>query len=148
MLPPAVVVHGPADARLALAPGRPVTLLSAEGAACFAGCAWWRAVVDEARARAPGVAAPDVLDCAASPGRAVEALRAGCRWIVLAPSCPAFADVVGRAAPLGAGVLARRPPALDLGGRGGRRGGRGGDARDSRARLEAWLYGDRPGPMG
>ena len=33
MLPPAVTVHGPADARRALAPGLPVTLLSAEGAA-------------------------------------------------------------------------------------------------------------------
>lgn len=140
MLPPAVTVHGPADARRALAPGLPVTLLSAEGAACFAGCAWWRALVDRARAEAPGVEAPDVLDCADAPGRAVEALRAGCRWIVLAPSCPAFADVVARAESSGAVVLAARPAALDL--RPTRRG------HDPARGLEAWLRRDRYAPLG
>ncbi len=53
--PPAVIVHGLDDARAALAPGRPVTLLSAPGAALYAGCGWWRALVRLAQAeRGPG----------------------------------------------------------------------------------------------
>ena len=136
MLPPAVVVHGLPDARRALTLGRPVTLLSAVGAASFAGCGWWRAMVEAACAEWPGVESPDVLDCAAAQGRAVEALRTGCRLIVLAPACPAFADVAARAEALGARVLAVRPAALDLGQPGAWR------------HLESWLHRDRPAPIG
>lgn len=125
-LPPAVVVHQLSDARAALRPGRPVTLLSAPGAASYAGCGWWRALVGQALAEA-GRDAPDVLDCADAAGRAVEALRAGCRCLVLAPDVPVFTEVTARAAALGAVVLPARPPALDLAGPGARR------------RLDAWL---------
>ena len=125
-LPPAVVVHGLADVRAALRPGRSVTLLSAPGAASYAGCGWWRALVAQALAEA-GRDAPDVLDCADAPGRAVEALRAGCRCLVLDPAVPAFADIAARAAASGAAVLPARPVALDL--------ARPGAAR----RLDAWL---------
>lgn len=53
--PPAVIVHGLDNARTALAPGRPVTLLSAPGAALYAGCGWWRALVRLAQVeRGPG----------------------------------------------------------------------------------------------
>lgn len=128
-LPRAVVIHGLTDARAALRPGRPVTLLSGAGAASYAGCGWWRALVARALAEA-GRDAPDVLDCADAPGRAVEALRAGCRWVVLAGDVPAFADVADRAAVLGAAVLPARPAALDLAERGAVR------------RLEAWLAGE------
>jgi hypothetical protein len=107
-LPPAIVIHGLAHARLALGPGRPVTLLSAPGAALYAGCGWWRAVV-----AASGAAGPDVLDCADAPGRALEALSAECRWLVLLP-CPAWESVAERAAAQGATLLRERPPALDL----------------------------------
>ena len=124
--PPAVVVHGLADARAALRPGQPVTLLSAPGAALYAGCGWWRALVTRALAEV-GHDAPDVLDCADAPGRAVEALRAGCLRLVLDPAVPAFASVVARAATMGAAVLPVRPPALDLARPGARR------------RLDAWL---------
>ena len=71
--------------------------------------------------------APDVLDCADAPGRAAEALRAGCLRLVLDPDVPAFADLAGRAAGLGAAVLPVRPPALDLADPG------------ARLRLDAWL---------
>ncbi len=128
-LPRAVVIHGLADARTALRCGRPVTLLSGVGAASYAGCSWWRALVGQALADA-GRTAPDVLDCADAPGRAVEALRAGCRHLVLANDVPAFADVASRAAALGAIVLPARPAALDLAQRGALR------------RLDAWLAGD------
>ena len=113
-LPPAVIIHGLADARAALAAGQPVTLLSAPGAASYAGCGWWRAVVAAAAAGYPGIDAPDVLDCADAPGRALEALSLGCRWLVLHP-CPAWAGVAARAGAQGAVLLDRAPPALDLG---------------------------------
>lgn len=112
-LPPAVVIHGLPHARLALAPGRPVTLLSAVGAASYAGCGWWRALVAAALAEHPGVDASDMLDCGDAPGRALEALSLGCRWLVLLP-CPAWSGVAGRAAAQGAQLLGRAPPALDL----------------------------------
>jgi hypothetical protein len=129
-LPPAVIVHGLAQAQLAVAAG-PVTLLSAPGAALYAGCGWWRAVV-----AASGTAGPDILDCADAPGRAMEALRAGCRIVILDPAVPAAPLVAARAAVIGAVVLAAPPPALDLAAPGALR------------RLAAWVRGDRPGPVG
>ena len=121
ILPPAVVVHGAANARDALAPGRPVLLLSAPGAAAYLGALWWRALI-------AAVHAPlDALDCADQPGRALEALAAGCRIVVLLP-CPAFPDVAARAQ--GALVLSARPPSLDLGQRGAAR------------HIHAWLAQD------
>jgi hypothetical protein len=123
--PPAIVVHGLPDLRLATAPGLPVTLLSGPGAAIYAGCGWWRALM------ALGAGGnPDILDCADAPGRAMEALRAGCRLLVLDPA------VASRAAVVGATLLADRPPALDLAARGAAR------------RLQAWLEGDSASPDG
>ena len=66
-----------AQARLALAPGLPVTLLSAEGAALYMGVGWWQALVGAARASYPATPCADILDCADSPGRAMAALRMG-----------------------------------------------------------------------
>jgi len=117
-LPPAVVVHGLADARLALEAAlqasRPVTLLSAPGAAGYAGCGWWRAMVEAARMGVPDAEATDVLDCLDQTGRAIEALRLGLRRLVLLPTAPAREDAAERAAVLGAVLFASRPPALDL----------------------------------
>ncbi|MBV8913575.1 MAG: hypothetical protein JOZ05_11120 [Acetobacteraceae bacterium] len=107
-LPPPIVIHGLEHARLALAPGRPVTLLSAPAAGLYAGCGWWRAVI-----AAAGCTGPDLLDCADAPGRALEALSLGCRGLVLRP-CPAWDSVAERAAAQGALLLRERPPALDL----------------------------------
>ena len=120
--PPAVVVHGLHHLRTATAPGLPVTLLSGPGAAIYAGCGWWRALM------ALGAGDnPDILDCADAAGRAMEALRAGCRLLVLDPAVPAWALVESRAATVGAMLLATRPPALDLAAPGAAR------------RLDAWL---------
>jgi hypothetical protein len=121
ILHPAVVVHGLDHARAALRPGRAITLLSAPGAARFAGCLWWRGLIGQARAEFPGVPATDVLDCADSPGSAMAALRVGQGCLVLDPACPAFAAVAAAAATLGAVVLPTRPPALDLAGPGAER---------------------------
>ena len=113
-LPPAVVVHGLPDALAALRQGRPVTLLSAPGAASFAGVLWWRALVEAARRAGPDAGMTDVLDCADAPGRAMAALREGQRLLVLDARAPGFAAVRDAAATLGATVLPERPAALDL----------------------------------
>ncbi len=120
-LPPAVVVHGLAQARAALAPGLPVLLLSGPGAAGYAGAGWWRAMIDMALDTRQE---PDALDCSDQAGRALEALAMGCRILVLLP-CPAFPAIVERAAD--ALVLPARPPALDL------------DDPGAGRRLDAWL---------
>lgn len=145
-LPPAVVVHGYEQARTALAPGLPVLLLSALGAAAYAGAGWWRSMIDQALAAhgGPGAPrpsnAPDALDCSDLAGRALEALSVGCRIIVLHP-CPAYPAIVERAGLVSARVLSARPPALDLAEPGAER------------RVTAWLArssagGGRMAPTG
>lgn len=129
--PPAVVVHGLPHLQRAVAAGLPVTLLSGAGAATYAGCGWWRALMELGAADNP-----DILDCGDAPGRAMEALRVGCRLLVLDPAVPAWGLVASRAATIGATLLDQRPPALDLG-----------DPRTHR-RLAAWLAGDTAGPVG
>ena len=42
-------------------PGLPITLLSARGAALYAGCGWWRAVIDRARGESLSPAVTDIL---------------------------------------------------------------------------------------
>ncbi len=126
---PAVVVHDLDHARDALSVKRPVLLLSARGAALYAGEAWWMSLIGEALAREPGCDALDVLDCADAPGRALAALRIGQKRLILDRSCPAFSAVAAGAAERGATVLRERPPALDLAKPGATR------------RLEAWLGG-------
>ncbi len=124
---PAVIVHGLADAETGLAPGLPLTLLSAPGAALYAGCGWWQALIEAARAAFPHTDADELLDCADAPGRALEALRVGLRGLVLDPLCPAFPEVARIAAACGARLLPVAPPALDLAEPGAAR------------RLPAWL---------
>jgi len=106
-------VHGLEDARAALAPGLPVTLLSAPGAASFGGCLWWRALM-----RAAGVDGVSLLDCADAPGRAAEALKLGLPGIVFTAQDSARAVIEAMAAASGAVVLEKAPPALDMAERG------------------------------
>jgi hypothetical protein len=99
---------------MALAAGRSVTLLSAPGAALFAGCGWWRAVIERARGEFSSVPIDDILDCADAPGLALGALRIGQRLLVLSPTSPGWHAVAAIAASLGGEVLTARPPALDM----------------------------------
>ena len=124
---PAVIVHGLDMARAALAPGRPVTLLSAEGAAAYAGVGWWQALVRAARADFPDTEVFDILDCGFAPGRALEALRAGHTRLVLRADPRVWTDIAERTAARGGVLLATAPEALDLAEPGAGR------------RLEAWL---------
>jgi len=128
---PAVIVNGLDDAVAALraASGAPVTLLSAPGAALFAGCLWWREVVRQAHDIVPGGTVTDVLDCADASGLALSALRIGQTALVLHEAAPGRTAVIAIAANLGARVLSAPPPALDLSRRGAAR------------RLDAWLHG-------
>jgi hypothetical protein len=118
---PAVIVHGLGDARLALSQGSPVTLLSAPGAALYAGCGWWRALVRQARAAFPAVPGADILDCGDGAGQALAALRVGQQFLVLSPDAPGWDAVAAIAAAQGGAVLRQAPPALDLAQRGAAR---------------------------
>lgn len=122
-LPPALIVHGLAQARQARALGLPVTLLSAPGAAGAWGCLWWQSLL-----AAAGHTGPALLDCGASPGRAVEALELGLGAIVLAQG-PAWAEIKALAVRKRALLLPTPPLGLDLG------------EKHAQERLIAWLSG-------
>ena len=106
---PAVIVHGLADARLALSAGLPVTLLSAPGAGLYAGCGWWRALIARVRAEAPDLPVADILDCADATGYALAALRIGVTRLILWSTAPSRDAAVAIAEQLGGFVLADAP---------------------------------------
>ena len=108
---PPAIVHSLAEAKAALAHGRPVTLLSAPGAALYAGCGWWKALTEQARAAYPDVPCMDILDCADGTGEAFAAVRIGVIHLVLWPSAPGRAAAAAVAAAQGGFVLAEAPGA-------------------------------------
>jgi hypothetical protein len=118
----AVIIHGLDDLRFAIAPAKPVTLLSSPGAALFGGCRWWAELL-----WAGGFTGPALLDCGDAPGRALEAIRLGLKGVVLGCDAQRFAVVAEIAADVGVVLLPAAPPALDLGLPGAKR------------RLTAWL---------
>jgi hypothetical protein len=124
---PAVIVHGLADARMALAVGAPATLLSAPGAGIYGGCLWWRSLAAAARAAFPTADMMDLLDCADASGMAMAALRVGVNRLVLWPEAPGWAAVARIAEGQGGFVLPTAPAALDMASRGAER------------RLHGWL---------
>ena len=127
---PAVTIHSLDEGDRVLRCRRPVTILSAPGAALYAGAGWWRAVVAELQARHPQAPFLEVLDCADAPGRAAEALRAGQRRILFRPESAALlASVSAMAEAWAAEIWTERPPALDMATRGAER------------QLAAWLAG-------
>ena len=77
----AIIVHHLDHARAALAAaaecGRPVILLSAAGAAGYAGAPWFLRVVALATDEHPEAQWDAVLDCADRPGHVLAALRQG-----------------------------------------------------------------------
>jgi hypothetical protein len=122
-----VIVHGLTDAKAALTLGLPVTLLSAPGAAMFAGCVWWREMVEAARVASPETEAMDILDCGDASGMAMGSLRSGICRLVLWPEAPGWASVAAIAEGQGGFVLSAAPAALDLA------------HRNAVRRLDGWL---------
>jgi len=111
-----IVIHSLDQARAALAAAAAldlsVTIASASGAAMQAGPAWFKAVIDAARAAHPEVEVTAILDCGEEPGAVMAALRTGLTQLRFAGD-PALCD---KLAAMGATWRAR-PPAearLDL----------------------------------
>ena len=131
---PAVILHGLAQARWALSKAGPagVLLLSAPGAAGYAGAAWFLAVVAQAGEDFPAARCRAALDCGDAPGLALGAIRAGARTVILDPACPAFAAVAAAAEEAGVGLWDAAPVALDMAALDPKR-------RADHARLAAWL---------
>jgi hypothetical protein len=135
----AVTIHNHAHALAALAalpggrrgPWR-LILLSAPGAAGFLGPGWWAALINSLQPRMHAAGVRDLLDCGASAGRAMEALRIGVRGLILSPECPQFEAVLARATPLAARLERERPAALDLA------------EKNAVRRLADWLGGGAP----
>jgi fructose/tagatose bisphosphate aldolase len=85
-IPRAIIVHGLADAEAALAAaeaaGVPVILLSAPGAASYAGIGWFKALAREAGRRCPEARYRAMLDCGDRPDLAQAAWREGMSDVV------------------------------------------------------------------
>lgn len=116
---PTFIVHDLGHARAALAAGAragtKVRLLSAPGAAGFAGAAWFAEMVAAARAAQPEAASEAVLDCGREAGLALAAIRAGNEAIRLTAPAKVRARIAAIAAARGCGLMTgRRGPALDL----------------------------------
>ena len=109
-----MIVHGRTDIDIVLAHRRPVTLLSGRGAASYAGCEWWRALMDLVHAHHPDATIAALLDCAGASGHALAAMRVGLRGLVLEPLAPGYARVAAIARRDGILLLESPPPALDM----------------------------------
>lgn len=85
--PPTVIIHNLAHARAAFAAaagaGVAIRVMSAPGAAAFAGAGWFREVIAAARAEYPRARVEAVLDCGAESGLALGAMRCGVEAIRL-----------------------------------------------------------------
>jgi hypothetical protein len=144
--PRAVTVHGLEDALAAAAAaaalGRPVRLLSAPGAAAYAGAGWFAALVRLARQRQPQAALAATLDCGDRPELVQGALRAGLDDLVFTGPAAVAARLADIAGQRGARLRRRRPPALDLAG-----------VADPAAACRGWLLAgsatiEKAGPLG
>ncbi|WP_404378683.1 hypothetical protein [Caenispirillum salinarum] len=117
--PPRIIVHTPAHAQAALAAARAadrsVILQSPPRCALIQGAAWFRTLIEAARAQVPDADALAVLDCGDAPGLALTALRDGAEAVRLEAADPARAAVADIADQLGV-RLDEGPaaPVLDL----------------------------------
>ena len=130
-----IVVHSLADACAALAAaasiGREVTLTSAADAGGYAGPAWFKACTEEAMRAVPDGRCDTVLDCGASPGIVLAALRLGLKHVRFNGNTEARRRLQEIATQLNATLETDDVPALDL-----RR------VRHAEARCRAWLAGE------
>ncbi len=130
--PRTVIVHSIEQARAAAAAaaaaGHPVRLLSAPGAAGYAGPAWFAEVIARTRREHPTAVLEAVLDCGDSPGDVLAALRRGIEIVRYDGPAPMRRKLAAIAAAAGARLDRVRGPALDLDGAG-----------DPAGAVAAWL---------
>ena len=105
----AIIVHSLDHARAAASVAaeleRSVTLVSAPGAAAYAGPAWFAALVRLVRGEFPSARLRAVLDCGEAPGFALAALReGGIDAVRLVAPQAVLAKVAAIAAQSGAGI--------------------------------------------
>ncbi len=116
---PAIIFHNLHQAECALAAAserdRPVTLLTAPGAAAYGGPGYYLAMVEAAQARHPKAACRAILDCGDDGALAQMALSLGWRGLVLRGKSAVRAKVQQIAKAHGGEVLARPPRAWDPG---------------------------------
>jgi len=116
---PAIVIHSLAHAVAALAAAaadRPIILLSAPDAGIYAGCGWFKALVEVAREAVPAAPFIAMLDCGDDAGAAQGAIRAGIEAVIYIGRADVAARLAAIAAASGVRLLTARPAAaLDLG---------------------------------
>jgi len=118
-MPARIIVHSLEQARAALAAGQQsgckVILESAPGAGGYAGPAWFKLLVEEARREFPAAECEAWLDCGDEAGTVLAALRLGLRRLRFAGGAAALARLAPVARELGA-MLESRPSeaAFDL----------------------------------
>jgi hypothetical protein len=121
--PRAVTVHGLADALAAVeaaaSAGRPVVLVSAPGAAAYAGAGWFKALVALARERWPEANVTAMLDCGDRAELVQGALRAGLADLVFTGPAAVAARLADIAGQQGARLHRSRPRSLEIGDPGG-----------------------------
>jgi hypothetical protein len=115
----AIIFHNLRQAEGALAAAaeldRPVTLLTAPGAAAYGGPGYYLAMVRAAQARQPKAAVRAILDCGDDGALAQMAMSLGWRRLVLRGRAVVRAKVRQIAKAHGGEVLARPPRAWDPG---------------------------------
>lgn len=113
----AVIVHSAvqaiAAARAAADAGRPLLIRSAPGAAGYAGCGWFLAILAHARDSVPEADIEGLLDCGDDAAAAIEAMRAGTERIAFHGGERSRANVESIARALGATVEAAAADAAD-----------------------------------
>ena len=114
----AIVIHSLDHARAALRAAStrnlPVVLLSAPGAAAYAGAPWFLRLVEMAAAEHPQARYEAVLDCGSRPGHVLAALRQGAKAVHFSGSKAAAAKLSAIAEAYGARLETGRRQALDL----------------------------------
>ncbi|MFP6772802.1 MAG: class II fructose-bisphosphate aldolase [Alphaproteobacteria bacterium] len=95
--------------------GRPITLLTAPGAAAYGGPGFFLAMVEAARECHPEAMVTAILDCGDDAALAQLALRLGWRHVVLAGPAAVREKLQQIAEHHGGVVMAQPPPAMDPG---------------------------------
>ncbi|MBT4689465.1 MAG: hypothetical protein HOK21_06705 [Rhodospirillaceae bacterium] len=104
-----------AECALAVAAGRPLTLLTAPWAGSYGGPGFYLAIVEAARQRYPQTDVQAILDCGDAAAVAQMALALGWRNLVLRGKASVREKITQIAESYGAEVLSRPPKAFDPG---------------------------------